>query len=157
MKKRIKFMATKLFPPNALRVELSTSNKVNSRIYEQTEERVSKFVNSNSQTISSHIEKLDREWDTERILEANASAFILISGTFGLLFSYWWFVLTGVVAFYLLQHAIQGWCPPLPILRKLGIRTMSEISAEKTALKVMRGDFDNIKSNPSEALKAAVK
>lgn len=37
-------MATKLFPPNASRVELNTSNKVNSRIYEQTEERVSKYV-----------------------------------------------------------------------------------------------------------------
>jgi hypothetical protein len=150
-------MATKLFPPNALRVELSTSKKANSRIYEQTEERVSRFANSNSQAISSHIKELDREWDTERILEANASAFILISGTFGLLFSNWWFVLTGLVAFYLLQHAVQGWCPPLPILRKLGIRTMPEISAEKTALKVMRGDFDNIKSNPREVLKAAVK
>ena len=145
----------KLLPPNALRVELSTSNKANYKIHEQTEESVSRYANSDPQTITSRIKELDREWDTERILEANASAIILISIAFGLLLSTWWFLLTGLVAFYLLQHAVQGWCPPLPILRKLGVRTMTEINTEKTALKVMRRDFDTIKSDPLEALNAA--
>jgi hypothetical protein len=33
----------------------------------------------------------------------------------------------------LLMHALQGWCPPLPVIRKLGVRTAKEIFEEKTA------------------------
>ncbi len=45
-----------------------------------------------------------------------------------------------------MQHAIQRWCPPLPILRKLNIRTSKEIEQEKYALKTIRGDFDDLKN-----------
>ncbi|HET9942578.1 MAG TPA: hypothetical protein VFR05_04515, partial [Terriglobia bacterium] len=41
----------------------------------------------------------------------------------------------------LLQHAVQGWCPPVPLFRRLGIRTQREIDEERYALKAMRGDF----------------
>ncbi|WP_407921819.1 hypothetical protein, partial [Corallococcus sp. AB049A] len=27
---------------------------------------------------------------------------------------------------FLLQHGLQGWCPPLPLLRRLGLRTRGE-------------------------------
>ena len=55
-----------------------------------------------------------------------------------------WFALPGVVAGFLLQHALQGWCPPLPIFRRLGVRTQSEIDHERYALKALRGDFRNL-------------
>ena len=42
---------------------------------------------------------------------------------------------------FLFQHATQGWCPPVPLFRKLGVRTRSEIDREKYALKILRGDF----------------
>jgi hypothetical protein len=42
---------------------------------------------------------------------------------------------------FLLQHAVQGWCPPLPLLRRLGVRTADEINEERYALKALRGDF----------------
>ena len=41
----------------------------------------------------------------------------------------------------MLQHALQGWCPPLPLFRRLGFRTQEEIARERYALKGMRGDF----------------
>jgi hypothetical protein len=50
-------------------------------------------------------------------------------------------LLTLVLLFFL-QHALQGWCPPLPIFRKLGYRTKDEIAKEKYALKLLRGDFN---------------
>ncbi len=145
----------KVFPPNALKVKMSTSNKMNNMIHENMTERILKKSASNQESISQRIEELDREWDTERILETNASIFILISIILGFLISKLWFFLSALIAFYLLQHAIQGWCPPLPVLRKLGIRTMSEINTEKTVLKVLRGDFENCKSNTVELIKAA--
>jgi hypothetical protein len=32
---------------------------------------------------------------------------------------------------FLLQHALQGWCPPVPLLRQLGFRTSYEIEEER--------------------------
>jgi len=42
------------------------------------------------------------------------------------------------VAAFLLQHAVQGWCPPLPVFRRLGVRTADEINDERVALKAVR-------------------
>jgi hypothetical protein len=39
--------------------------------------------------------------------------------------SSWWLLLPGVVAAFLLQHAIQ--VPPVPVFRRLGFRTQTEI------------------------------
>ena len=50
-------------------------------------------------------------------------------------------VLPVAVAAFLLQHALQGWCPPLPLLRRLGVRTTAEIHQEILALRILRGDF----------------
>jgi hypothetical protein len=45
---------------------------------------------------------------------------------------------------FLLQHALQGWCPPVSLFRRLGVRTSAEIEQERYALKALRGDFQNI-------------
>ena len=34
-----------------------------------------------------------------------------------------WLWLSVVVATFLLQHAVQGWCPPMPVFRLMGTRT----------------------------------
>jgi hypothetical protein len=53
-----------------------------------------------------------------------------------------WLILPGVVLSFLFQHAVQGWCPPVPVFRRLGVRTREEIDRERYALKALRGDFD---------------
>ena len=53
-----------------------------------------------------------------------------------------WSLLPGVIGGFLLQHAVEGWCPPVPLLRRLGFRTEAEIQRERYALKALRGDFD---------------
>ena len=70
-----------------------------------------------------------------------------------------WYLLPTAVLSFLLLHAIQGWCPPLPILRALGIRTRQEIARERYALKALAGDFAEISKQPSriEQTLAAVK
>ena len=55
-----------------------------------------------------------------------------------------WLVLSLVVSGFLLRHAVEGWCPPVPVLRRLGVRTRLEIERERHALKLLRGDFDNL-------------
>ena len=59
-----------------------------------------------------------------------------------------------IVTAFLFQHAIQGWCPPLPILRRLGFRTAREIDTERTALKALRGDFANVHNDEDGATEA---
>jgi hypothetical protein len=54
------------------------------------------------------------------------------------------YALPAVVAAFLLQHALQGWCPPLSIFRRRGVRTAREIAEERYALKVLRGDFRSV-------------
>jgi hypothetical protein len=53
-------------------------------------------------------------------------------------------VLPALVFVFFFQHATQGWCPPLPVFRKIGVRTRREINKEKYALKALRGDFDDM-------------
>ncbi len=60
---------------------------------------------------------------------------------------------------FLLQHALQGWCPPVPFFRERGVRTAAEIGRERYALKALRDDFRNLKSavepaRPIAALRA---
>ena len=89
------------------------------------------------------ISELEREWDVERTLEANASTLALTGALLGTTTrNKRWFWLPAAVLTFLLQHATSGWCPPLPILRRLGIRTQAEIDQEKYALKAIRGDFN---------------
>lgn len=81
------------------------------------------------------IGELDREWDIERVLEVNASSLALTGLVLGATVDKKWLTLPAVVLPFLLQHALQGWCPPLPLLRRLGLRTQGEIDREKYALK----------------------
>jgi len=93
------------------------------------------------QAINHRLQELDREWDTERTLEANASALGFIGVMLGAFASPWWLLLPATVTAFLFQHAIQGWRPPVPILRRLGFRTEREINIERNALKALRGDY----------------
>jgi hypothetical protein len=103
--------------------------------------RLRQYENADRTAISARIHELEQEWDIERVLEANAASIALIGLTLGATANRRWFVLPAVVAGFLLQHALQGWCPPLPVFRRLGVRTAREIHEEIVALKVMRGDF----------------
>ncbi|WP_431303387.1 hypothetical protein [Sediminicoccus sp. BL-A-41-H5] len=80
----------------------------------------------------------------ERVLETNAATLALGGSLLAILVDRRFVAVPLVVTGFLLQHALQGWCPPLPILRRLGVRTAREIERERTALKALRGDFDEL-------------
>ena len=124
-------------PPNAKRVALSTSEVINRRIADKTAKRIAGLAAADEHTLRMHIAALDREWDTERVLETNAAVLILAGMSLGALKDKRWFCLSGAVAAFLLQHALQGWCPPLPMIRKLGVRTTQEIEAEKARVRTI--------------------
>jgi hypothetical protein len=123
-------------------VRQHTSRTANARIRDNTLRRIEEYEHGDASRISARIAELEREWDIERVLEANAATVALIGLGLGATVDRRWFVLPAVVAGFLLQHALQGWCPPLPLFRRLGVRTAQEIHEEILALKLMRGDFD---------------
>jgi hypothetical protein len=115
------------------RVALNTSERVNNDIHIHTQNSIY-FYRKNPQLIEDRLEELDKEWDIERVLETNASTLIVGATALGFLVNKKLFAVPFVVGAFLLQHALQGWCPPLPILRRLGYRTTSEIQEERSAL-----------------------
>lgn len=139
-----------MIPSTTQRVPQHTTEHVNAEIRRRTEENIARHSGGGSVAIERRLRELEREWDMERTLEANASIIALLGLTLGATVSRKWFVLPGIVTAFLLQHAIQGWCPPVPIFRRLGFRTQTEIEQERYALKAVRGDFQHI-SHKSDA------
>lgn len=137
-------MITTALPPTARRVPQNTAEDINEQIRRRTENNVAFYAAQGRQAIDRRLAELDQEWDIERTLEANASTLALVGLGLGATVDRKWFLFPGVIAGFLLQHAVQGWCPPLPIFRRMGIRTAAEINYERYALKYLRGDFDDL-------------
>ena len=115
-------------------VRNNTAERINAEIDRQTAANLAHFGSQSETVIRARMEQLDKEWDIERTLELNAAtiafAGVLLSATMGKK----WLLLPAIVTGFLAQHAIQGWCPPLPVFRYFGIRTRKEIDQEKQAL-----------------------
>jgi hypothetical protein len=132
------------------RVREHSPAKFNERIDRATQRRVLQAGGETRAALSRRIEGLEEEWDMERVLETNASAIALSGVLLGLFVNRKFLVIPCLVLPFLLQHAIQGWCPPVPFFRSRGVRTRKEIDAEKVALKALRGDFAGIDGEKGE-------
>jgi hypothetical protein len=144
------------------RVRRHTAPEVNERIDTMIRETVDRFAGESEAVISERIGALEAEWDIERVLEANASTIVLAGMLSAAMGRRRGILLGAVVAGFLLLHAAQGWCPPVPALRRLGVRTRREIEREKFVLKFLRGDFDDVAAKrsrrvPGEVLAAAAR
>lgn len=143
-----------MLPTTADRVAHSTAEKINTEILRTTEESIARHGAAGAEAINRRLADLDAEWDVERTLEANASTLSLVGLVLAATVNRKWLALPVVVQAFLLQHALQGWCPPLPILRRMGFRTAEEIHRERYALKALRGDFEGARSNVDGAIEA---
>jgi hypothetical protein len=106
--------------------------------------------------IAGRLRELDAEWDIERAIAANAAALGFVGTALGLARGRKWLVLPLAATGFLLQHALGRWCPPVPLMRRLGFRTSHEIDEERQALKALRGDFDAV-AKASDAPAAALR
>ena len=143
-----------MIPSTVERVPQHTAKHVNQEIRRQTEERVARCAAAGREAIDRRLAELDHEWDIERTLEANAATLTAVGAGLALLSDRRFALVPLVVGSFLLQHAIQGWCPPLPVFRRLGYRTQSEIDYERYALKSLRGDFRSLPSPEGDGTSA---
>lgn len=146
-----------IFPSTAKRVCMRTDPKINAEIRNQSIRNINIYKNGTEADIADRINWLNREWDTERVMQVNASLLVAISSYLGIKTGRIWFLFTGAVAVLMLQHSFWGWCPLMPLVRKWGVRTADEIYNEKTALKLLRGDFKAQAASAEEAMAAAEK
>jgi hypothetical protein len=119
---------------------LTTAERLNDRIREESIRSIRRWA-STPQSINRRLAQLDQEWDVERTLDANAAAAVLAGVALGTSLDRRWLALPALAAGFLLQQAAQGWCPAVPLLRRMGVRTRREIQRERSALKALRGDF----------------
>lgn len=130
-----------IFTRSKDRVTNATPRHVNDMIQRKTSQEIEKAAYGGRRAIERRLQQLDEEWDIERCLETGASGLMLTGTILGATVSRKWLALPAGVATFLLQHALQGWCPPLSVMRRLGVRTADEINQERYALKALRGDF----------------
>ena len=149
-------MKTQSENQEADRVRRHTSPKSLRAIDKQIEESIRFHAAHPTKLLNQRIEELEREWDMERWLGTNAASIALAGAVLGLTVNRKWLLLTCGIMGFLFQHAVMGWCPPVPMFRRLGIRTRAEIDREKFALKALRGDFKNVPVDYRDAETLAV-
>ncbi|MBA3968368.1 MAG: DUF2892 domain-containing protein [Nitrospirales bacterium] len=135
-------------PSTNTRVEEHTDDRINEEVFQRKQHHVAVYAAAGSAAIDRRLKALDQEWDIERVLEANAASISLLGLGLGALYHRRWFLLQAAVAGFLLQHAIHGWCSPIPVFRRLGIRTPNEIQQERKALKALRGNYRDVPEVP---------
>jgi hypothetical protein len=124
-----------MFPTNAGRVTRNTAPQVNRQIRRRTERNIARASAAGRGAAMRRLAELDREWDIERTLQANAATLVVLGTALGALKDRRFHLVPAVVGGFLLQHALQGWCPPLNVFRRLGVRTEAEIDYEREKLK----------------------
>ena len=136
------------FPNPADRVGVNSDEVIDRRIRRQIEVNVHYYA-LHPHEIDTRLAELDREWDLERMLAAAAGTLAVGGTVLGLLRHRGFLAVTLAAGAFLLQHAVQGWCPPGAMLRRQGVRTAAEIGSERAALKALRGDFAAVERMPN--------
>lgn len=130
------------------RVQDHTDEEINRQIHRRIRRNIEYYAQY-PEGINRRLRELDREWDIERMLEVNSAGLSLFGLMMGITGRKSWLLLPLAVQSFFLQHALQGWCPPLPLLRRQGFRTADEINYERHALKALRGDYAGVSQEKS--------
>lgn len=116
------------------RVTKHTPPRVSEKIRLRAERALSQAAQNGPEAVRERLFELDREWDIERAIETQSAAGSLITLLLGRFVNRRFYFLTGVIQAFMLQHALEGWAPQVPVFRRLGFRTPREIEDERNAL-----------------------
>jgi hypothetical protein len=108
------------------------------------EKHIHKAVEQGPVEIEKRLDTLSNKWTVGRITKVLTGVVILLGVILGNLVSPWWQILTVLGGVFLLQYIFVSTSPFELLLKQAGLRTGSEITQEKVALKTLRGDFQAI-------------
>lgn len=135
-------MLTEMMADTSTRVTEHTAQKVNWQLRHQSEANVLHCA-LRPEHIPHRLHDLDQEWDIERAIEANYAVVNMVGVALSAV-NRKWLLLPAIAGGFMIMHTVSGWCPPVPIFRRLGFRTAREIEKERLALLAIRGDFDKV-------------
>ncbi len=116
------------------RIEQHTDPEVNKRIHRQMDRSITYFKYHKGE-VAERLQELEQEWSTDRVFQVMGGAMATLGGILTAATGRRWFAAMSLVpGSFLLMYSIMGWAPPLPLLRKWGVRTQSEIDDERCAL-----------------------
>ncbi len=92
-----------MIPSTVDRVPNQTSDKINEEIRRQTWRSLAHYGSAGPAAIDRRLAELDREWDIERTLEANAATVALVGLGLGTFVDRRFYLLPAAVAGFLLQ------------------------------------------------------
>jgi hypothetical protein len=140
------------------RVRDHSAQHINRRVVQQTSERIESCIRQGRDAVVRRLADLDHEWDIDRVLMANFAVVGGLAYAIGLerysrprLLGLGrrrtgWLKFFGVQLGFLLVHATAGWCPPLVVWRRLGVRTKTEIEVERSVLLAALENTDGSRS-----------
>jgi hypothetical protein len=116
------------------RVRNHTAAHVNEAIDRKTGAHVRELAGRGREAVAARLAKLDREWDIERLIAVEAAVVATVLGELNRRRTSRFRMLLGAHQAMVMLHAATGWSPTTALLRRLGIRTRTEIDAERASL-----------------------
>ncbi|WP_149111196.1 hypothetical protein [Limnoglobus roseus] len=107
-------------------------------------DRLATIASNGPTAIAHRLSELDTEWTTGRAVKAT-TGLLLVAGIFLAAFvDPWWLILPAVAGAALLQYMFfrRSWLTH--IFSAAGLRSGAEIENERIALRVLRGDFQQL-------------
>lgn len=138
-------------------VRENTNPEINRRIDRFTEDNIRYYATQPERVITRRIDKLEKEWDVQKMVQAVDSGVALGSIFLGVLGSKKWWFITTLAAASSGAHAVKGWSPCTVMFRRMGFRTRQEIDREKYALKALRGDFQELSTHEPNKIDERIK
>jgi hypothetical protein len=127
-------------PQETDRARRHTARSVLRRIDDDTVHHLAEVANDPA-AAPRRLGELDREWDLDRTIEAEAATMGLLGLALGVFVRPGFLALPAMVGAGVFLFATRGVYPLLPIFRRAGVRTSREIQRERYAVKALRGDF----------------
>jgi len=126
------------------RVREHSPQYINRRIAREIDIRVQHCMREGRDAVLERLGELEREWDIDRVVMANFALGGGLAYALGLRRltqrspgaeqRSGWLYFFGAQLGFLLLHASIGWCPPVAVWRRLGVRTKSELELERSLL-----------------------
>jgi hypothetical protein len=107
-------------------------------------DRIARIAEEGPEAVNHRLAELDAEWTVGRWVKVICGTLLLAGLVLALTVDPWWLLLVGVGGLILTQYlffrgSVLGW-----LLTSAGVRPGAVIEDERTALRVLRGDFKGL-------------